>query len=53
MRNFLLNSAKALSEDERFLVYTTVGNLYEKSGFMRKKNYYYFLAAMIHFNKKS
>ena len=53
LRNFLARTGKALTDDERFLLYTTIGNLYERSGFLRKRNYFYFIAAVVHLNKKA
>ena len=50
---FMSSYGKSLHEDEKFLLFTVLGEMYEKCGLIRKKNYYYFLASLIHFSKKS
>lgn len=53
MRNFLTNYTKNQTEDERFMLYLTIGNLYERCGFNRKKNCFYFMGSTIYLDKKS
>lgn len=43
---------KSLHDDEKFLLFTVLGELYEKSGLLRKKNLYYFMASLVHLGKK-
>ena len=49
---FMGTFGKSLHDDEKFLLFTVLGELYEKSGLLRKKNLYYFLAALVHLGKK-
>lgn len=53
VKNLISSYCKSLNDDERFLLFTVLGDLYGKCGFVRRKNSLYFSAAMIHLKKKS
>lgn len=53
IRVFVSTFGRALHEDEKFLLFTVIGEIYEKAGLSRKKNLFFFLASQIHLPKKS
>ena len=52
VKNFMNIFGKSMHEDEKFLFFTVLAGLYGKVGLKRKGSLYYFLAALIHLEKK-